>query len=75
MRFYSARYIGSGTIVGGLKEDVPNVYLYNNGMIRKQSLTNGEMNIVSYGESFAPLTGGAVTIRGGKLVYENRETA
>lgn len=75
MRFYSAKYIGSGTVVGGLKEDVPSVYLYNNGMIRKQSLIDGEMSTVRYGESFAPIHSGAVTIRGGKLIYENRETA
>lgn len=75
MRFYSAKYIGSGTVVGGLKETDECVYLYNNGMIKKQYLSDGKMEIVRYGESFAPLPGGAVTIRGDKPVYEQRETA
>ncbi len=75
MRFYNAKYIGNGTVVGGLKEDDNAAYLYSSGTVKRQNLSDGKTTIVAYGGAFAPLIGGSVILRGDKLVYEQRETA
>ncbi len=75
MRFYNVGYVGNGTVVGGLKEDCDAVYLYSSGTVKRKELASGATTVVAYGGAFAPLYGGSVTVKGDKLVYEQRESA
>lgn len=71
MRLHNAKHIGNGVLIGGIYDGETRICLASGGSVREQTLGGGSKT-VCYGNAYAPVLDGGVTVKGGLPVYERK---